>query len=43
MGYQRFMHVINRKTVDNSDCQEPFKPELEQFVRVTQADEEELA
>ena len=43
MGYQKFLHVINRKTVDNSEDHEPFKPEFEQFVRVKQADEEELA
>ena len=38
VGYQKYMHVINRKAVDNSDNYEPLKPELSHFLRVSEAE-----
>ena len=39
IGYQKYLHIVNRIAVDNTDANEPHKPELSHFMRVSQAEE----
>lgn len=44
IGYQKYLHIVNRLAVDNTDAQEPRPPELSQFLRVSeQENQNELA
>ena len=40
IGYQKYLHIVNRLALDNTDANEPLQPELSQFLRVTAAEEE---
>ena len=41
IGYQKYLHIVNRLALDNTDANEPLQPELSQFLRVTAAEEEQ--
>ena len=41
VGYQKYLHIVNRLAVDNTDAHEPRLPELSQFLRVNEEEEEE--
>ena len=40
LGYQKYLHIVNRLAVDNTDAREPRQPELTQFLRISAAEEE---
>lgn len=41
IGYQKYLHIVNRLALDNTDANEPLQPELSQFLRVTAQEEEQ--
>ena len=44
VGYQKYLHIVNRLAQDNTDGTEPNQPNLSQFLRVTaQEEEQEMA
>ena len=44
VGYQKYLHIVNRLAQDNTDGTEPNQPHLSQFLRVTaQEEEQEMA
>ena len=44
VGYQKYMHLVNRLAVDNTDAYEPDQPNVSHFLRVSQNEhEQELA
>ena len=34
IGYQKYLHIVNRLARDNTDHAEPRQPELSQFLRI---------
>ena len=40
IGYQKYLHIVNRLAVDNTDAAEPRQPALSQFLRVSAEEEE---
>ena len=34
IGYQKYMHIVDRMTIDNTDASEPRQPEVSHFLRV---------
>lgn len=40
VGYQKYLHIVNRLAQDNTDGTEPNQPHLSQFLRVTAQEEE---
>ena len=40
IGYQKYLHIVNRLAVDNTDANEPNQPQLSGFLRVTAEEEE---
>ena len=41
VGYQKYLHIVNRLAMDNTDGIEPNQPQLSQFLRVSAAEEEQ--
>jgi len=41
VGYQKYLHIVNRMAVDNTDAYEPSQPQISQFVRVQAAEHEQ--
>ena len=41
VGYQKYLHIVNRMAVDNTDAREPNQPELSQFLRVGEAEHDQ--
>lgn len=41
IGYQKYLHIVNRLAQDNTDGVEPHQPQLSQFLRVSAAEEEQ--
>ena len=41
IGYQKYLHIVNRLAVDNTDAKEPHQPQLSGFLRVTAEEEEQ--
>mmetsp|Transcript_35437 Transcript_35437/g.46655 ORF Transcript_35437/g.46655 Transcript_35437/m.46655 type:complete len:134 (-) Transcript_35437:959-1360(-) len=39
IGYQKYMHIVNRLAVDNTDAQEPRLPEISHFLRVSKKEQ----
>lgn len=40
LGFQKYLHIVNRLAVDNTDAKEPRQPMLNEFLRVSAAEEE---
>ena len=38
VGYQKYLHIVNRLAADNTDAREPKQPALSQFLRVSAAE-----
>jgi len=41
IGYQKYLHIMNRLAVDNTDAIEPLQSNLSQFLRVGEEEEEQ--
>ena len=43
VGYQKYLHIVNRLALDNTNSIEPHQPELSHFLRINEQEEQEHA